>query len=225
MAKRKLAQFAENDIFPHVVQPTAAEMQEDTFALKGKWSSEFFKNNQPIVLELGCGKGEYSVELGRRYPDKNFIGVDIKGARIWRGAKTAEEEKIGNVAFLRTRIEFITSAFGPNEVDEIWLTFSDPVIKGNENRRLTSKIFIDRYRKILKPNAVIHLKSDSDFLHQYTLEQIEEHGYQLLKKSADIYSEMDQFESDFQEQLHIKTYYEQKFLAQGDTITYCRFHL
>lgn len=225
MAKRKLAQFAENELFPHVIQPSYAELLDGTFDLKGKWCSEFFKNDKPLVLELGCGKGEYSVGLGRRFPEKNFIGVDIKGARIWRGAKTVDEEKLDNVAFLRTRIEFIDMAFGEGEVDEIWLTFSDPVLKGSENRRLTSKIFMERYRKITKPNATIHLKTDSDFLYQFTLEQIEQHGYKLLKNSADIYAELDVFDPDFRELLEIKTHYEQKFLQQGDTITYCRFQL
>lgn len=225
MSKRKLAQFSENETFPHVIQPTSDAMLNDRFHLKGQWNSAFFENDYPIVLELGCGKGEYSVELGRRYPHKNFIGVDVKGARIWRGAKTVEEEQIPNVAFLRTRIDFIASAFGPNEIDEIWLTFSDPVIKGSENRRLTSRIFIERYQKILKPGAVIHLKTDSDFLYKYTLNQVAEHGYELLAKSPDIYAELEKFDPEFREILQVKTHYEQMFLAEGENINYCRFRI
>lgn len=225
MAKRKLAQFAENELFPHVIQPTSQELKQQTFPLKGRWRTDFFKNQNPVILELGCGKGEYSVALGRRYPNKNFIGVDVKGARIWRGAKTVEEESIPNVAFLRTRIDFIASAFGPEEVDEIWLTFSDPVIKGSENRRLTSRIFMERYRRILKPDAVIHLKTDSDFLYQFTLGQIEQHQYELLQKTPDIYNTLDEFDEEMREVIQIKTFYEQKFLAEGENINYCRFRI
>lgn len=225
MSKRKLAQFAENKTFDHVIEPDSRTMLEDRFELKEKWNSDFFKNDQPIVLELGCGKGEYSVELGRQFPDKNFIGVDIKGARIWRGAKTVEEEGIPNVAFLRTRIDFIASGFAPGEVDEIWLTFSDPVVKGSPNRRLTSRVFIDRYRQVVKPGAIVHLKTDSDFLYDFTLQEIEQHGYELLEKSGDIYGEMNRFDPDFREILQIKTFYEKKFLAEGDNINYCRFRI
>lgn len=225
MSKRKLEQFAENETFPHVIQPGSEAMLNDQFHLKGKWKRDFFKNDHPIVLELGCGKGEYSVELGRRFPQKNFIGVDIKGARIWRGAKTVQEEQIPNVGFLRTRIDFIAAAFGPEEVDEIWLTFSDPVIKGSENRRLTSRVFIERYQKILKPGALIHLKTDSDFLYQFTLDQAAEHGYELLMHSPNIYAEMEKFDPEFQEILQIKTHYEQMFLAEGENINYCRFRV
>lgn len=225
MAKRKLAQFAENALFSHVMQPTTSELKQDQFALKGSWRNDYFKNDNPIVLELGCGKGEYSVELGKRYPDKNFIGVDVKGARIWRGAKTVHDEQMTNVAFLRTRIDFITSAFGPEEVDEIWLTFSDPVAKGSENRRLTSRVFMMRYRSILKPDAVIHLKTDSDILYQYTLGEIEKWNHQLLHKTSDIYATLDEFDEEMRETIQIKTFYEQKFLAEGETINYCRFRL
>src|SRR5690606_23849222 len=225
MAKRKLAQFAENEKFPHVIQPNTDELQNKQFIFRGKWREHFFKNEHPLILELGCGKGEYSVNLGQKFPDKNFIGVDIKGARIWRGAKTVEEEQLPNVAFLRTRVEFVDAAFGPEEVDEIWLTFSDPVIKGNENRRLTSRMFVERYKQILKTDAVIHLKTDSDFLYQFTLDQIEQYNYELLQKTPDIYSMIDEFDEEMREVIQIKTFYEQKFLASGKNINYCRFRI
>lgn len=225
MGKKKHKRFAENETFPHVIQPPTPVMLDDRFELKGRWHSDFFKNDNPIVLELGCGKGEYSVELGRRYPNMNFIGVDIKGARIWRGAKTVQEEQIPNVAFLRTRIDFIPFAFAPGEVDEIWLTFSDPVLKGPENRRLTSHIFIERYRKVVKPGALVHVKTDSDFLHEYTLDQVAEHDYELVNRSADIYNELDRFDPELQSILEIKTFYEQMFLAEGQNITYCSFRI
>jgi tRNA (guanine-N7-)-methyltransferase len=224
MPKRKKEQFAENETFRHVIQPLSAVLRADEFEWKGNWS-EFFGNENPIVLELGCGKGEYSVNLGKRYPDRNYIGVDVKGARIWRGAKTVQEEQIPNVAFLRTRIDFIALGFAPGEVSEIWLTFSDPMKGGNENRRLTSKVFIDRYRNILQPDAVIHLKTDSDLLYEFTLEQIAEHGYTLLEKSDDIYRDMAQFDPELQFALQIQTHYEKKFLAVGKNINYCRFRI
>ncbi len=223
MGKRKLQHFAENKTFRHVIEPTSDEMLNDRFSLKGKWGEEFFGNANPIVLELGCGKGEYSVGMGRLYPEKNFIGVDIKGARIWRGAKTVQEDAIPNVAFLRTRIDFITSAFGPEEVSEIWLTFSDPMIGQSENRRLTSRIFIERYLKILRPGGIIKLKSDSDFLTEYTLEQIEGHGYRLLEVSRDVYGEMERFNPELQQLLNIRTHYEKKWLAEGKKINFCAF--
>lgn len=224
MSKRKLEQFAENKTFRHVIEPISADMLNDTFPHKGKWN-EFFGNDRPITLELGCGKGEYSVTLGKRYPDRNFVGVDIKGARIWRGAKTVEEEQIPNVAFLRTRIDFIASAFAENEVSEIWLTFSDPMISGNENRRLTARVFIERYMKILRPGALIHLKTDSDTLYEFTLQQIAEYGYTLHEKSGDIYADLSRFDEDLQEILQIKTHYEKKFLKEGKSINYCRFSI
>lgn len=224
MAKRKLAQFAENKTFRHVIEPTAEEVINDRLPLKGNWHRDFFGNQKPIVLELGCGKGEYSVGLGQRYPHLNFIGVDIKGARIWRGAKTVEEEGLTNVAFLRTRIDFITACFGAEEVSEIWLTFSDPMMKKrNEKRRLTARPFIERYLKILKPGGIVHLKTDSDFLYNYTLEQIEEYKYEVLHQTNDLYANLHLFDAEKQELLQIKTFYEQKFLATGKSINYCCF--
>jgi len=171
--KKKLQRFADISSMDWVIEPTMEDIKDGTFPLKGKWHKEVFKNDNPIVLELGCGKGEYAVGLGKKYPDKNFIGVDIKGARIWYGANTVREEKLENIAFLRTRIDFIEAFFDENEIDEIWLTFSDPQRK-RPRKRLTSRLFIGRYMKFLKKGGIIHLKTDSDLLFESTLEQREE---------------------------------------------------
>ena len=172
MGKNKLQRFAENLTFDNFFQPTYDEISTGYF-LKGKWASDFFKNNNPIVLELGCGKGEYSVGLARRYPDKNFIGLDIKGARMWRGCKTAVDENIQNIAFLRTRIELIEHYFAENEISEIWITFPDPQPRRiKENKRLTSPAFLKRYASILKKDLIIHLKTDAFLLYFYTMEII-----------------------------------------------------
>lgn len=169
-SKNKLKRFKENDTFANVFQPTREALVKNDYKLKGQWNATFFKNNNPIVLELGCGKGEYSVALAQRYPNKNFIGVDIKGARFWRGAKTALEDNLPNVAFLRTQIELIAYAFAENEVDEIWITFPDPQIKYKRTKhRLTNMAFLKRYKQILKPDGVVNLKTDSEFMHGYTL--------------------------------------------------------
>jgi len=169
-SKNKLKRFKENETFKNVFQPTREELTKEVYALKGNWNSTFFKNDNPIVLELGCGKGEYSVALAQKFPNKNFIGVDIKGARFWRGAKTALEENIPNVAFLRTQIELVDHAFAENEVDEIWITFPDPQIKYRRTKhRMTNSVFLNRYKKILKPDGFVNLKTDSEFMHGYTL--------------------------------------------------------
>ena len=169
-SKNKLRRFKENETFSNVFQPSREELVESNFNLKGNWQKEVFKNNNPLVLELGCGKGEYSVALAQKYPDKNFVGIDIKGARFWRGAKTAIEEKIPNVAFLRTQIELIDHAFAENEVDEIWITFPDPQIKYKRTKhRMTNATFLERYKQILKPEGVVNLKTDSEVMHGYTL--------------------------------------------------------
>lgn len=165
-SKNKLKRFKENETFSNVIQPTRDEVVSGNFSFKGKWNQEFFKNNNPLVLELGCGKGEYSVGLAQKYPNKNFIGIDIKGARFWRGAKTAIEENIQNVAFLRSQIELIEFLFAEKEVDEIWITFPDPQIKYKRTKhRLTNSEFLQRYKKILKKDGCIHLKTDSEFMH------------------------------------------------------------
>lgn len=225
MGKGKLARFAENLTFAHVVQPSFEELRSGTFALKGRWNSGFFKRDAPIVVELGCGKGEYTTGLARLRPDRNFIGVDIKGARIWRGAKRAIEGGLGNAGFLRAHVDHITGCFGPHEVDEIWLTFSDPQA-GKARKRLTSPLFIARYREILKPGGLIHLKTDSALLFEYTLEQIKEQGLQLLEQSADVYQDLvPRLPPAEQEVLNIRTFYEQMWLAEGKKIHYVRFTL
>ena len=223
MAKNKLQHFADMKTMPFVFEPDTKTSKEDLFQLKGKWHSVFFKNNNPIIVELGCGKGEYTVELAKLHPEKNFIGIDIKGARIWYGANEVRERKMSNVSFVRTKIDFITSIFGQNEVDEIWLTFSDPQ-KEKPRKRLTSKLFIDRYKQILKPGGLIHLKTDSDLLFEFTLEEIQENGYKNLIHSWDIYNELiPSLSVEDSQILNIKTNYESIFSAKGYSIKYCQF--
>lgn len=197
----------------------------EEFPLKGNWRQDHFKNNNPIVLELGCGKGEYSVGMANHFPNKNFIGVDIKGSRMFVGASEALENQIGNVAFLRTKIDFITNYFSEGEIDEIWLTFSDPQPK-KPRKRLTSTLFIDRYRKILKEGGIVHLKTDSDLLFESTEEQIKEHKYDCLELTWDLYGELPQnLDPVTREIFHIKTHYEKLFTARGATIKYCKFKI
>ncbi|TNE53569.1 MAG: tRNA (guanosine(46)-N7)-methyltransferase TrmB [Bacteroidetes bacterium] len=225
MAKNKLRRFREMEDFPNCLQPELSPQGVGDFEFRGKWRSDYFKNDHPIVLELGCGKGEYAVGLARKYPNKNFIGVDIKGARMWVGAREALEENLNNVSFLRTKIDFIAQFFEPNEVDEIWLTFSDPQ-PAKPRKRLTSRLFIERYMKLLKPGGVIHLKTDSDLLFESTLEQIEEHAYPLLECSWDLYGELpEDLDETTREILEIKTHYEQLFTARGSVIKYLRFQI
>lgn len=225
MGKNKLARFAENKTFEHVVQPTFAELVSAPFALRGKWNEDFFQREAPLVLELGCGRGEYTVGLAALDRARNFIGVDIKGARLWRGARNSNEAGLTNVGFLRTHVDHITRCFGPREVDEIWLTFSDPQI-GKARKRLTSPLFLARYREILKPGGVIHLKTDSPLLYEYTLEQIEEQGLSLLEHSANVYADLvHRVEPTMQTVLNIRTYYEGMWLEEGRTIHYVRFSL
>ncbi len=197
----------------------------EPFALKGKWRQEVFGNNNPIILELGCGKGEYAVGMGQHYPEQNFIGVDLKGNRIYIGAKEALELELKNVAFLRTRIDFILAYFEPGEIDEIWLTFSDPQPK-KTRKRLSSPIFTARYKQILKPDGIIHMKTDSDVLFDYTLEQIDEHGHQMLACYPDLYANLpEDLDQQTKEIFHIKTYYEEFFSKRGHVIKYCKFRL
>ncbi len=227
MAKRKLEHFAEMKTFDHVLEVPFADIMGKSHPMKGKWREQFFKNNHPIILELGCGKGEYSVGLGKKYPNNNYIGVDIKGARMWRGAKTVQEEGIENVGFLRTRIDFIDSFFAPGEIDEIWITFPDPQPRKNRARkRLTGPMFIERYQKFLKPGGLVHLKTDSDFFFEYTLEQIEAHSYPLLEHTFDLYGEkINDLDADTREILNIKTHYETLFSAKGFKIKYLKFNI
>jgi len=222
-SKNKLKRFKENESFANVVQPTRDEAVTDGLNLKGNWNKNFFKNNNPIVLELGCGKGEYSVGLAKKYPNKNFLGIDIKGARFWRGAKTALENNISNVGFLRTQIELIENMFAENEVDEIWITFPDPQIKYKRTKhRLTNEAFLTAYKKILKPNGVVHLKTDSEFMHGYTLGLL--HGLKLSIHFAhhDVYGIGDEAP---EEVVGIQTFYENQYLQVNKKITYIRFSL
>lgn len=221
MGKNKFKRFQENLTFRNLVQPEFEEIFKKDHNLKGRWRSEFFGNENPIVLELGCGRGEYTVSLGEMFPDKNFIGVDIKGARMWRGAKTATEKGMPNVGFLRTRIEFIESFFAPGEVDEIWITFPDPQLKKNRvKKRLTAPAFLASYAKFLKPGGKVHLKTDCRHLHDYTNAVIGVNGLVTEFADNDIYGN-----GSADEILSIKTTYESQFLKQGKAITYVRFIL
>jgi tRNA (guanine-N7-)-methyltransferase len=221
-SKNKLKRFSENETFNNVFQPTREEVVGDQFPLKGKWNKEFFKNDNPIVLELGCGKGEYSVGLAERFPEKNFIGIDIKGARFWRGAKTAVETGMNNVAFVRTQIELIHHIFTQNEVSEIWITFPDPQIKYKRTKhRMTNAAFLDNYKKILKPNGLMHLKTDSEFMHGYTLGLLHGLGYEVLYANHNIYKN----EGAPAEVTGIQTFYESQYLEVNKSITYIQFRI
>jgi tRNA (guanine-N7-)-methyltransferase len=225
MAKNKLRRFAEMKLWNNVFEPTLEPNPQDEFPLKGKWNSEYFKNDHPIVLELGCGKGEYTVGLAKHYPNKNFIGIDIKGSRMFVGAKEAIDAKMTNVAFLRTKVDFILSYFEKGEIDEIWLTFSDPQ-PNKPKKRLSSKPFIDRYRIILKENGLVHLKTDSDLLFESTVDEIKEHNYKVKELSWDLYNSLPaDLDPTIREILHIKTHYEQLFTAKGSVIKYCSFQI
>ena len=223
--KQKLQHFAEMKEFPHVFEPALEEVFRADYKLKGNWNKDFFKNDNPLVLELACGKGEYSHGMAKIYPERNFIGVDIKGARMWKGAKDSLEEGLKNIAFLRTRIEFIEGCFGENEIDEIWITFPDPQPKDRqEKKRLTGPLFIDRYRKFLKPNGKINLKTDNAFFYNFTLEQIEEHGYELEASTDKVYGDfLKEQDPKMQETLQIRTHYEKLFSEKGHPIHYLRF--
>ncbi|MGM9787634.1 MAG: tRNA (guanosine(46)-N7)-methyltransferase TrmB [Candidatus Cryptobacteroides sp.] len=256
MGHDKLRKFAENETFGCLLQPDSREILEGGFfdlkdhPIKGNWAREMFgRESAEIVLELGCGKGEYTLDLARRYPDKCFIGVDIKGARLWKGAKTATLEKIPNVAFLRTRIEFITAFFAPGEISEIWLTFSDPQMK-SENSRLTSPLFLERYRSFLKPGGLVHLKTDSRFLYEYTRAVIRANGLEERACVQDLYAGVAEDGSAVAELAgacrgagdeqgakgiginnqtldpvvyEVQTFYEKMFLEMGLPITYLEF--
>ena len=231
MGKNKLKKFAEMETFHNVFQCGAREMVEDSpiVAMRGKWHEEYFHNDNPIVLELGCGRGEYTVGLAARYPDKNYIGIDIKGARMWAGAKQAELAGMKNVAFLRTNIEMLTHFFAPNEVAEIWITFPDPQMK-KATKRLTSTYFMQRYEELLQENGLIHLKTDSPFLYTYTQAMVKENGYPLLVDTCDLYnteqvSKIENRESDIEEARALQTHYEHQWLDRGLTIKYLRWQL
>ncbi len=221
MARKKLARFKENNEFNHVIEPQREEVLGD-FSMRGKWS-EFFGNENPIVLELGCGKGEYTVAMAKKFPDKNFIGVDIKGARIWYGASEVEEKGMTNAAFLRTQIELIDYCFAEGEVSEIWITFPDPQIKYKRMKhRMTNPEFLERYAKVLKPEGVVHLKSDSEFLHGYTHGVLQIMGLPVLQAYHDIDLQL----NDKAHLLHaVRTHYEELFRAKGKAVTYIKFRV
>ena len=217
MSKNKLAKFADLNSFGHVIQLSYSTLLNSGFSLKGSWNKDFFNNGNPIVLELGCGKGEYTVGLAKLFPDKNFIGVDIKGARMWSGAKEAGQNELKNSGFLRTNIELLSHFFAVGEVAEIWITFPDPQMK-RTRKRLNSIRFMSMYCEILKPGGIIHLKTDSKFLYQYAQATIAVNNFVVEVDTADLYSS-----GLADEILTIKTYYEQQWLDRGKTIKYIRY--
>ncbi len=219
-SKNKLKRFRENESFKNVIQPTREEVLNG-FKLKGKWNT-FFDNNNPIVLELGCGKGEYTVDLARKNKNINYIGIDIKGARFWRGAKTALEEKLNNVAFLRTQIELIDNIFDEDEVSEIWITFPDPQIKYKRTvHRLTNLDFLKKYQHVLKPNGIVHLKTDSEFLHGYTIGLLQGLDQEIMYAHHHIYNNSEAPK----EVTSVQTFYEKQYLEKNKPITYLKFKL
>jgi tRNA (guanine-N7-)-methyltransferase len=225
MAKNKLKRFAAMKTFDHVIEPSLEDILSRNYPLKGNWHNNFFKNENPIVLELGCGKGEYSVGLARKYSEKNFLGVDIKGSRMYVGAQQAIDENLRNVGFLRTRIEFIHAFFAENEIDEIWLTFSDPQ-PNKPKKRLSYKRYIDMYRGFLKPDGIVHLKTDSDLLYDSTLEEIKQNGYSIIQDTDDLYGTLiHDLDKETQDILQINTHYEALFSAKGFKIKYLKFSI
>ena len=221
-SKNKLKRFRENETFQNVFQPTREEVVSNNFQYKGKWNSDFFKNQNPIIIELGCGKGEYSVGLAGHNPNKNFVGIDIKGARFWRGAKTAVDEGMHNVAFIRTQIELVNHIFADGEVDEIWITFPDPQIKYKRTKhRMTNTEFLKMYKKILKPTGVVNLKTDSEFMHGYTLGLLHGEGHEVEYANHNVYKN----EGAPKEVTSIQTFYEKQYLEINKAITYIRFKI
>ena len=232
MGHDKLRKFAENESFSCLLQPDSRELLADGYAnlrdhgIKGRWNTGMFPRSAApadsgLVLELGCGKGEYTIDLALRNPERNYVGVDIKGARLWKGAKYATQNDLPNVAFLRTRVEFISAFFAPGEVSEIWLTFSDPQFR-SENSRLSSPLFLERYRSFLRPGGTVHLKTDSRFLHEYTKAVCKVNGLEVLACTADLYGTVSHVAAEVRE---VKTFYESMFLDQGYPITYMAFRL
>jgi tRNA (guanine-N7-)-methyltransferase len=221
MGKNKLDKFAENETFAHLFQPDFDGIHTGNFNLSGKWET-FFKNSNPLILELACGKGEYSVGLAALQPHFNYIGMDIKGARLWSGAKRVKELGLGNVAFIRQKIDFIEKFFSTKDrVEQLWVVFADPQPrKSKSSKRLTSPMFLSRYRKFMDSSGIIHLKTDSPLLYQYTLDVIAEQKLTLIDRSTDIYSEL-----TFRKDLQIKTHYERMWLAEGRKIHYVSFYL
>lgn len=236
MGHDKLRKFAENESFSCLLQPDSRELLADGYAnlrdhgIKGRWNAGMFPRSAApadsgLVLELGCGKGEYTIDLALRNPERNYVGVDIKGARLWKGAKYATQNDLPNVAFLRTRVEFISAFFAPGEVSEIWLTFSDPQFR-SENSRLSSPLFLERYRSFLRPGGTVHLKTDSRFLHEYTKAVCKVNGLEILACTADLYGTDSVATTAIAPEVReVKTFYESMFLDQGYPITYMAFRL
>jgi tRNA (guanine-N7-)-methyltransferase len=223
LAKRKLQRFAENATFNHFFQPDWEELIAG-FELRGQWNADFFGNTHPIVIEMGCGKGEYTVGLSHKYTNRNFIGIDKKGARMWKGAKTSNEENRPNVAFVRIRAENIAKVFGLAEIDEIWITFPEPQPNSpRHSKRFTSPQFLERYKEVLKPGGIIHLKTDNDMLFNYTLEVIKEGSHQLIYTNPDLYATPD--DPEVKDVIDVQTHYEKIWLEQGLTIKYLKFQL
>ena len=221
MGKNKVARWNELGSFANVIQPDNSVSYTHDHPIKGNWNKEIFGNDNPLVLELACGKGEYTVELSRLFPSRNFIGVDIKGARMWRGAKTANQNKLPNCAFLRTRIEFINSFFCHDEVDEIWITFPDPHPgKRNSNKRLTCPFFLNKYRMLLKDKGIIHLKTDNYELYSYTHALARDNNLEIIFFTDDLYASLPEDQI-----LSIRTHYENLFLKEGAKINYLSFRL
>lgn len=219
MSKNKLRKFAEMELYSNVFQADFEQLRTVPFALRGRWRSEYFRNDNPIVVELGCGKGEYTVELARQCPDANFIGIDIKGARMYDGATKAIHDGLANAAFVRTRIEFVEAFFAAGEVDELWITFPDPQMH-KPRKRLVGTMMLSRYRAFLRPGGIINLKTDSQFLSTYTRLLLQANGIQPLAMTEDLYAM-----PDIPPQLAIQTYYEAKWRAHGLAIKYIRFTL
>lgn len=219
MGKNKLARFAENLTFDNLFQIPYEQIKDQDFEMKGHWDEMYFHNNNPIILELGCGKGEYTVGLAAKYPEKNFIGIDIKGARLWRGCKTASDNKMTNVAFLRCHIQMLESYFAKDEISEIWITFCDPQPK-NENRRLSSPRFLQIYSNFLKTDGLLHLKTDSKELFDYTIDMLKKENHGILFATDDLYNS--EYNGDA---VDIQTFYEKMFLNEGKPITYIKFIL
>ena len=232
MGHGKLKKFAENETFRCLLQPDASAILDKEpgskalrlkdHAIKGRWGADMFGNDHPIVLELGCGKGDYTIALAQRHPEMNFVGVDIKGARLWKGAKFATENALPNVALLRTRIEFIGAFFGPAEVARIWLTFSDPQLRGSENSRLSSPLFLERYRQMMAPGGIVHLKTDSRYLYEYTRAVCQVNALPVLAACEDVYGSDTPLPAEVRE---VQTFYEKMFLEMGLPITYLAFTL
>ncbi len=218
MPKKKLIHFQENLTFPFLFQFRFHELSK-VFHLKGFWGEKFFGNSNPIILELGCGKGEYTIGLAKSYPGRNFIGIDVKGARLWRGCRSVKEENLGNVAFIRSQIDHLEHYFGIGEVSEIWITFPDPQ-PGKERKRLTSPRFLEKYQKIMKPGGIIHLKTDDRNFYEYTLTAAGEYGSEIQVSSDDIYNS---FKAG--DETRFQTHYENIWLGIGKKICYLRFSL